>query len=246
MTVAADRDKQSIRERIWQRIDADPSVRRAPGAASRIPNFAGAEAAAARLAELPVWQAARVLKLNPDSPQLPVRARAIEAGKLLYMAVPKLASERPFFALERARLRVPAEEAATIDGSARHGVPVRIEDMRSIDLIVCGSVAVNASGARIGKGAGYADLEFALLSELGLVTEQTQIATTVHDLQVSSESLPETAHDFRVDLIVTPTRVLHCARVQRPRGLVWEHLQPAQIAAIPVLAARAGSFHGAR
>jgi 5-formyltetrahydrofolate cyclo-ligase len=63
---------------------------------------------------------------------------------------------------------------------------------------------------------------------------------------VSSEPLPETAHDFRVDLIATPTRVLHCARVQRPRGLVWEHLDPGKIAAIPVLAARAGRFHGAR
>jgi 5-formyltetrahydrofolate cyclo-ligase len=233
------RDKQSIRESIWSRIDADPAVRRPPGAAGRIPNFSGAEAAAERLSALPAWQNARVLKLNPDTPQLPVRTRAIEAGKLLYMAVPKLASERPFFALAQSRLRVPAAEAATIEGSARHGVPVRLEEMQPVDLIVCGCVAVNAAGVRIGKGAGYADLEFALLVELGLVTEQTLIATTVHDVQVLDEELPETTHDFRVDLVVTPTRVLHCPRVPRPRGLLWEQLDAAKITAIPLLAARA-------
>ena len=41
--------------------------------------------------------------------------------------------------------------------------------MPTLDLVVCGSVAVNADGARVGKGAGYSDLELALLTEAGLV-----------------------------------------------------------------------------
>ena len=231
-------DKQSVRERIWQRIDSDPDVRTPRSAWGRIPGFAGAEAAAARLAELPEWRAAAVLKLNPDTPQLPVRVLAIEQGKLLYMAVPRLASPLPFFALEKGNLGVPAAEAATIEGSARHGVPTRLLDMLPIDLIVCGSVAVSSSGVRIGKGAGYADLEFALLLDLGLINEQTAIATSVHDVQVLDEALPETRHDFRVDWIATPTRLLSCPRVPRPPGLLWQELEPAQIAAIPALAAR--------
>ena len=231
-------DKQSVRERIWQRIDSDPMVRTPRSAWGRIPGFAGAQAAAARLAELPEWRAARVLKCNPDTPQLPVRVLAIEQGKLLYMAVPRLASPLPFFALQQSSLGVPAAEAATIDGSSRHGVPTRLEHMLPIDLIVCGSVAVSTSGVRIGKGAGYADLEFALLLDLGLISEQTQIATSVHDVQVLDEALPETRHDFRVDWIATPTRLLSCPRVPRPPGLLWQELEPAQIAAIPALAAR--------
>src|SRR5687768_4364225 len=75
-------DKQALRERVWARIDAASEVRRAPGAVGRIPNFVGAEQAAQRLAECPEWQAARVLKMNPDSPQLWLRARAIADGKL--------------------------------------------------------------------------------------------------------------------------------------------------------------------
>lgn len=231
-------DKQQLRARIWSAIDDDPLVRRPPGARQRIPNFVGAERAALLLAQQPEWGAARVLKMNPDSPQLTLRARAIEDGKLVYMAVPKLVNDLPFTALERSRLSVGALTAASIEGAAEHGVPTALEAIEAIDLIVCGSVAVSPAGVRIGKGGGYADLEYALLVELGLVTERTVIATTVHDLQVLEEALPETPHDFRVDLIATPSRVYRCPRVARPQGILWEDLDAAKIASIPVLAAR--------
>ncbi len=232
-------DKDGFRTRVWSAIDADPEVRRAPGAVGRIPNFAGAEDAALRLAQLPEWAAARVLKMNPDTPQLALRARAIEDGKRVYVAVPKLESELPFLALEQARLGVAALHAASVAGAAQHGVPTALEDMAPIDLIVCGSVAVSPSGVRIGKGGGYADIEYALLAELGLVTDQTLIATTVHDVQVIvDEPLPETGHDFRVDLIATPTQLYRCPRAARPRGIVWEDLDAAKIASIPALRAR--------
>jgi 5-formyltetrahydrofolate cyclo-ligase len=75
------------------------------------------------LSALEAWRSARVLKMNPDSPQLALRALAIEAGKLVFMAVPKLGAELPFTALEPARLLgVPALVAASIEGAARHGV----------------------------------------------------------------------------------------------------------------------------
>jgi 5-formyltetrahydrofolate cyclo-ligase len=235
-------DKQRLREQIWSAIDAASEVRRAPGAVGRIPNFVGAEQAAERFAGLPEWRRAQVLKMNPDSPQLALRTRAIVDGKLVFMAVPKLARDEPFTALELSKLTVRAIDAASVEGAARHGVPTALGDMPAIDLIVCGSVAVNADGVRIGKGGGYADIEYALLAELGLVTEQTTIATTVHDLQVLEQALPETAHDFRLDLIVTPTRVLRCPRGQRPRGIIWEDLDPEKIASIPALAARAAAL----
>jgi 5-formyltetrahydrofolate cyclo-ligase len=240
-------EKQRIRERVWTLIDDDAAVRRPPGARGRIPNFVGAELAAERLVQLPEWRQARVVKLNPDSPQLALRARAIDDGKLVYVAVPKLTAEAPFLQLERRALAVSALEASTIEGAARHGVSIALEDMQPIDLIVSGTVAVNTVGVRIGKGGGYADLEFALLVELGVVTEATLIATTVHDLQLLHEPLPETQHDFRVDIIATPTRVLHCRSERssesrapaRPNGIVWEHLDPTKIEAIPALKARA-------
>jgi hypothetical protein len=65
--------------------------------AGKIPNFLGAEAAADRLAALPAWAAAHVVKANPDTAQRAVRARALTDGKVLCMAVPRLADELPFY-----------------------------------------------------------------------------------------------------------------------------------------------------
>jgi 5-formyltetrahydrofolate cyclo-ligase len=230
-------DKQGFRERVWAGLQ-QAGAARFPGARGRIPNFTGAEAAAARLAGLPEWERAAALKANPDSPQLPVRTRALVDGKIVYMAVPRLRADKPFFALDPARLEVPVRTAASIVGSASAGIPVSFGQMHPIDLIVCGTVAVNPDGVRIGKGGGYSDLEFALATEAGLIGPETVVATTVHHLQVLDEALPETDHDFRVDLIVTPDGTIRCPRGRRPPGIIWEHLDEEKIAAIPALAAR--------
>jgi 5-formyltetrahydrofolate cyclo-ligase len=75
-----------------------------------------------------------------------------------------------------------------------------------VELVVCGSVARNRQGARIGKGGGFTDLEVAFLVEAGVFRPDTMLATTVHPLQVVDEPLSETIHDSRVGLIVIPTR----------------------------------------
>jgi 5-formyltetrahydrofolate cyclo-ligase len=235
---AAARAKQAVRERVWALLERE-RVARFPGARGRIPNFAGAPAAAERLASLAPWRAARVVKANPDAPQLPVRARALADGKLLYMAVPRLVDERPFVVLDPEGLEVPPRRAVSIGGSARAGRRVAVAELRPVDLVVCGSVAVNREGARVGKGGGFSDLELALLVEAGLVGPGTVVATTVHPLQVLEEALPETDHDVRLDLIVAGEEVIACRRARQPRGILWEHLDAAKVAAVPALAARA-------
>ena len=127
----------------------------------------------------------------------------------------------------------------SINGSARAGQRIRVADLQRVDLVVCGSVAVNREGARVGKGGGFSDLEFALLVEAGLIGPGTVVATTVHPLQLLEEALPETDHDFRLDLIVAGEEVITCPRTRRPQGILWEHLDAAKIAAIPALATRA-------
>jgi 5-formyltetrahydrofolate cyclo-ligase len=229
--------KQAARERVWASLDQAGQAL-PPGAHGRIPNFCGRDTAARRLAGLPAWKSARVIKANPDKAQHPVRIAALEACKLLYMAVPRLATIEPFYCLDPAALAVPAADVTTGDGAARHAPRIGIENMQPVDLVICGTVAVSRSGTRVGKGAGYSDIEIALLTEAGLIGPQTVIATTVHDLQVIDAELPETEHDFRVDLIITPTQAIHCGPHPRPRGLYWDHLTPAKIAAIPALASR--------
>jgi len=231
-----DQQKQRIRERVWTLLERERAV--PPGVHGRIPAFFGAEQAAERLAALPVWQAAQIIKAVPDKAQLPVRARALAEGKLVYMAVPKLAEELPFYLLDPGTLTVPPAEAASSHVAASVARKVGVEELRPVDLIICGSVVVNRRGVRLGKGAGYSDIEVALLQEANLIGLNTTIVTTVHGLQVIDGELPESEHDFSVDLIVTPDEVIPCGPPRRPHGLYWERLSAEKIAAIPVLSAR--------
>lgn len=228
--------KAALREEVWRAM-AVPGVARFPAPDGRIPNFVGAEAAAERLRGTSEWQRATTLKANPDSPQRPVRQRALEDGKTVYMAVPRLAAAEPFFALDPGRLTVSARAASSITGAARHGRPVSLGELRPVDLVVTGCVAVGEDGARLGKGGGFSDLEFAVAARAGLVDAHTVVATTVHELQVRrAGTVPTTPHDVRVDLVVTPERVLRCPR----RGsslpvLDWSELTEEKIAAVPLL-----------
>lgn len=238
-SVDTDQAKQAIRERVWALLERERAV--PPGVHGRIPAFYGAEAAADRLAELPVWNNVRVIKAVPDKAQLPVRARALIEGKLVYMAVPKLAEAQPFYLLDPATLTVPPAEAASSKVAASVARKIDVKEMQPVDLIVCGSVAVNRHGVRLGKGAGYSDIEVALLQEAGLIRPETTIVTTVHALQVVDDELPDAKHDFSVDLIVTPDEVIECEPPRRPSGLYWDSLSREKIEAIPVLTALANS-----
>nr|WP_042180283.1 5-formyltetrahydrofolate cyclo-ligase [Kibdelosporangium sp. MJ126-NF4]CEL14302.1 5-Formyltetrahydrofolate cycloligase paralog implicated in thiamin metabolism [Kibdelosporangium sp. MJ126-NF4]CTQ88669.1 5-Formyltetrahydrofolate cycloligase paralog implicated in thiamin metabolism [Kibdelosporangium sp. MJ126-NF4] len=230
-----DQQKNRIREHIWKLLTQhhaahDEDVR------GRIPDFVGADVAADRLADLPQWRSSQVVKAVPDKAQYPARVRALREGKVVYMAVPKLAKQHPFYLLDPAHLSVTPEVAASSTGAAEVARNVGVDELMPIDMVICGSVAVNRRGSRLGKGAGYADIEVALLQEAGLIGPATTIVTTVHPLQVVDTDLPETVHDFGVDLIVTTDEVIVCGQARRPPGIVWEHLHSEKISAIPPLA----------
>jgi 5-formyltetrahydrofolate cyclo-ligase len=230
--------KAALRTRVWDGL-ADAGVARFPGAHHRISNFTGAEAAAQRLRGTDAWAAARTVKANPDSPQWPVRQRALEDGKVVFMAVPKLADREPFFLLDPDHLADTPRKASSIKGATANARTVAVDDLDPVDLVVTGCVAVGEDGARLGKGGGFSDLEFALASEAGLIGPGTLVATTVHDLQVlPAGEIPRTDHDVPVDLVVTPQRVLH-VRHDAPRrigAIRWEELTDDKVASIPLLA----------
>ncbi|HTZ92455.1 MAG TPA: 5-formyltetrahydrofolate cyclo-ligase [Streptosporangiaceae bacterium] len=236
--------KAELRQHVWSAMRS-AKVARFPGAEGRIPNFAGAEAAASRLHDLPAWHAARTLKANPDSAQWPVRQRALEDGKTVYMAVPRLAGPEPFFVLDPDHLADPPRTAASISSASRSARRAALTELSPVDLVVMGSVAAGTDGARLGKGGGFADLEFALATAAGLIGPETVCVTTVHELQVRpAGEIPVTSHDVPVDFIVTPDRVLDCRRGDRPRpaaGICWHDLTDEKIAAIPLLAAQRGA-----
>jgi len=232
--------KAALRAEVWRALDR-PGVRRFPGPEGRIPNFVGAEAAADRLRETTVWAAAATVKANPDSPQWPVRQRALEDAKTLFMAVPRLADERPFFRLEPGD--GPARAITSIKGAAKAGTLVEVAELEPVDVVVTGCVAVGEDGARLGKGGGFSDLEFALAWSAGLIGPSTRVVTTVHDLQVvAAGRVPVAPHDMRVDVIVTPTRVVEVPRRGRRAApkLDWSLLTAEKIESIPLLRQQQG------
>ncbi len=230
--------KDRLRSLVWSRLQAEGGAVGDP--VGHIPRFVGSDRAAARLAALPLWQQARVIKCNPDAAQAPVRRRALQDGKVLYMAVPRLTKTRCFVALTAADLQprgVDLAAAALHRSAVRHGRLVTFDEMEPIDVAVVGCVAVSPDGGRTGKGAGFADLELGILRQRGLVRPHTPIVTTVHPGQiVDSGHLPMLSHDWSLTWIITPDAAMEtqCVRAQ-PTGLEWEHIRPEQMRTIPVL-----------
>jgi 5-formyltetrahydrofolate cyclo-ligase len=230
------RTKDEVRQDVWRAMDRE-GVSRFPGAEGRIPNFAGAKAAAERLARHSAWQDAGTIKANPDSPQTHSRRLALEQGKTVVMAVPRLRDQHPFRLLDPRKLdEKQLREAATIKGALRHGEVIDLDQVPALDLVLTGSVAVNLKGARMGKGGGFSDLEYGLLLEAGKIDRRTVVATTVHPIQILRENLLMTGHDIPVNIVATSRAVIEVdGAYKRPQGILWDHLQPPQIHEIPVL-----------
>jgi len=228
--------KEQTRKQIWDLMEESNIARFPRPVHGRIPNFIGAAQAALRLKGLIEWKKAKVIKANPDSPQKSVRKLALLEGKVVYMAVPKLKEEKCFIELDPKKLKGREEQASTIKGAFTYGNLVAPNEMRKVDLIVAGSVAVNQDGARIGKGGGYSDLEYALGKEFGIVNEDTKTLTTVHPIQVVSYQIEMLIHDFPLDYIITPEEIIEAKHIYpKPRGIYWKELDEEKIHVIPQL-----------
>lgn len=227
-------DKQAAREHVWARLDAEKLAAYPFPPKGRIPNFKGASEAAKRLLDAEPFKSARRIKVNPDSPQRYLRAEALRRGIDVYVPTPKLAGG--FMLLDPKTIPPDAiTKASARSNWDQYAVPVALDDLPHLDAIVAGSVAVTADGRRAGKGAGYSDLEFAMLAELG--HPPVPVATTVHDVQVV-EGFPVETFDQRMALIATPTRLIETGAdpADAPRAIDWSRIDAAAIAAMPPLA----------
>jgi 5-formyltetrahydrofolate cyclo-ligase len=224
--------KSKIRREVWSTL-TDKGVLGFPFKAfGRIPNFRGSERAATLLCASNEFKLAAVVKVNPDSPQRMVRKRCLEEGKTLIMPTPRM--RQGFLLIDPKRVG-DASEASSISGAFRMGELVHPRELPQIDLLVFGSVAVAPDGARIGKGEGYAELEYAILRHFGKVSSQTPIFTTVHPLQVV-DRIPLEEFDVCLDSYFTPESRFNAQGMRsRPRGIIWRLLQERKLREIPLL-----------
>jgi 5-formyltetrahydrofolate cyclo-ligase len=226
-------EKGAARQWVWDRLAAEGVARFPFPPHGRIPNFAGAEAAAFRLFEIEPWKSASAIKVNPDAPQRPLRAEALRRGITVFVPTPRLRGG--FKKLDPGR--IPPDkimQAAGLSRGGRWSEEVALAAMPRLDAIVCGSVAVTRDGRRCGKGEGYSDLEFAILRELG--HPPVPVATTVHDLQIVG-SLPSDRTDLPLSLIATPTRAIRVKHPgAAPAGIDWTRLSAKDLDDMPILA----------
>mmetsp|Transcript_171153 Transcript_171153/g.548597 ORF Transcript_171153/g.548597 Transcript_171153/m.548597 type:complete len:483 (-) Transcript_171153:91-1539(-) len=236
--------KWTVRKKVWNYLEDNDLADFPRPVHHRIPNFKGSADAGLRVAKLPEFLQAKVVKVNPDTPQKSVRVEVLRAGKVLYVPQPRL---RTGFFSRLLPGKVPPEKfsfAATAGGMKELAEPMTLEDRTKIDMVVVGSTAINPeTGARVGKGEGFAELEYGIMRQLGMIDESTPVVTCVHDCQVISEDLPPKGqvmmeHDVPVDIIVTPTRTIYVnpkTRLPKPTGIYWHLLSEQKIAQIKVL-----------
>ena len=217
--------KAQLRARIWDLMTRQ-GVALFPGAYGRTPTFRGMAEAVGRLCGLEAWaRAGRVLALG--EPVLEgVRLAVVQDGKTL--VVPDLSLCGTGWILEIDPGRMGRERASEAARGSGCGCAGPLEGVRAlpghetapVDLMVIGAVAVNRRGARIGRGAGGADLTYALARDRGILRSETPVAVLVHPLQIYDEPLEREPTDLPIDFIVTPAGVIAVETVvMRPKGL---------------------------
>ncbi|KAM4593128.1 methenyltetrahydrofolate synthase domain-containing protein isoform 2-T2 [Odontesthes bonariensis] len=230
--------KWDIRQKVWDYIEENNLANFPRPVHNRIPNFKGAIQACNRLAVLQEFKSSQTVKVNPDRPQQQARFVALEARKTLLVPTPRLRTGLfnkiiPPQGATKEQLRICASSQGVKDFS----VPVGLDAQVKVDLVVVGSVAVSEKGCRIGKGEGFADMEYAMMASMGAVNDSAVVVTVVHDCQVVD--IPEELmgdHDLTVDYVLTPTRVIKTnCQLPKPQGIIWTKLDPEKLERIPIL-----------
>lgn len=240
--------KHYQRTKIWQLMTDRKLVKDYPPSCfDKIPNFKGCGAAAERLSNLREFRHAQCVKVNPSLAQMHLRFLTLKRGKTLLVPSPSLSealmyrvepsSLKKFWQLKRASSKAGAKELGTEIGLDA----IDNNKQQQVDLYVVASTVCSVNGVRLGKGLGYAELEWGILYTLGLVNRDTVVATTVHDCQVLSRNeLPTSLmcrHDLPVDVIVTPTRIINVReKLDKPdAGICWDLITKQQFESIPIL-----------
>lgn len=72
----------------------------------------------------------------------------------------------------------------------------------------------------------------------GAIDEHTPVVTTIHDEQLVDDIPTDKLlrHDVPVDIICTPTRIIHTnTAIPKPEGIYWDLLSPQKLAQVKVL-----------
>jgi len=233
---------EDYRRMVWENLKkvAVPDSRFHLNFSSYIPDFENGEFARQRLLKHNVYKDAETVFIAPDNCLEELRYQALVDGK--EVIVPTYGIRRGFVHLSNTFVNPHYFElAATLDGMERLGKNLRLIDLRDklsfINLMITGASAVSTvNGIRFGKGHGFFDLEWGIMSEIGCVTEKTYVVALVHNCQLIESEIPQSQTDSAVDLIFSTCGIYKIENAHKPScGIVWEKLEPEMVDDIPVL-----------
>jgi 5-formyltetrahydrofolate cyclo-ligase len=192
-----------------------------------VPDFDGSDRCHDAVRALDEWRSARTVFVAPDNSLEELRRLALDDGKAIL--VPTYGMRRGFVLLHPEDI-APADRrfAASLDGTERLGQVLTLDELVAldpIDIVVTGATAVTLTGAHVGGGQAYLDLEWGILAELGLAGAATPTVCIVHDCQVLGTEVVPGPFDVTIDIVITPT-VVHPTQCswRRPAGLDWQRL----------------------
>ncbi|XP_001607418.1 methenyltetrahydrofolate synthase domain-containing protein [Nasonia vitripennis] len=230
--------KQDFRKKVWCHMAEKRLSNSFRSLCSRTPFFKRATEATKRLCELEELKKSKLLMISPDKF---VILLPLKKEKEILIPTPRLFNG--LFSHIKNAAGLPEEESKNV--ITRNNIkqiesPVNFDtttDLK-VDMLILGSVCVNRAGYRIGDGAGFADLEYAILSKMKAVNEKTTVVTLVHDCQILDD-LPNELfepHDVPVDIIITPTQTIFVnPRLPKPTEIIWPAISKRRLAGMPVL-----------
>lgn len=244
--------KKLKRNQIWNLMETKKLIKDYPPSCfNKIPNFKGCGAAAEKVCKLREFRNAKVVKINPSLAQMHLRFLTLRHQKTLLVPCPALTEQDFMYVIKPEKLKKfwQFKRASSKAGAKEYGQSLSlsstVDNKLHIDLYVVASTVVSSNGVRLGKGLGYAELEWAILYSHGMVSDKTVVITTVHDRQaLPATELPTSLmcrHDLPVDVIVTPSRVINVkksgdGKLGKPSdGVLWDLLRDEQLENIPIL-----------
>jgi 5-formyltetrahydrofolate cyclo-ligase len=199
-----------------------------------IADFDGSDRCADLLREQSAYRSAEAVFVTPDESTCLIRRRVLEDGKTL--VVTTFGITRGFRVVRPDALPDGgAEQAATMEWLHEAAPLVPLAGLRgmSISVLVTGAGAVTDGGIRLGKGHGYFDLEWALLSEMDALSDRPVVVGVVHDCQRLGVTVEAADHDVPLDLVLLPSGA-ETFEVRRAPGRVrWSLLTAARAATMP-------------
>lgn len=237
--------KVDIRTQVWQELRkvALPDSRFHWDFAEFIADFQGSENSTNFILKSDFFNNSINLKNNkfnlifitPDNCLESLRFECLKNGIPFLMTTYGI--KRGFFLIDPSKINKDLYlYASTLDGMEKLGKHVTLKDLKDLNvfipLMITGTGAINDKGIRFGKGHGFFDLEWAMLSTINCIDIiNTKCVAVVHDVQLLTniELKPE-IFDTVCDYIVTNTKIINVENAKKPNcGVLWDVLAPGML-----------------